>query len=141
MPSGFVWLAVPIAAVVLAVLMSSGESRILHWFAQRVARRQVARLSRMTADEMAQEARWRIHRTSWKGFPSATALVDRGAGWSDRDLHDTLAALGASIVEEDRRLGLQGRDSNHFEFHDLGLAVMLEVLEARLKSEPTSASE
>jgi hypothetical protein len=96
------------------------------------ASRAAARRQRSAgADELAHDAQQAIRLQGWRQDPTADAIVERTA-WTDRELHDALEAMWASLLEADRRTGRAGRSSNHFALHDSGIAAILKTLRDRL---------
>lgn len=95
------------------------------------ARRRHAWLRTCPIDGLVEQAREAIRFERWERFVEASDILSR-AGWSERDLLHALEALWAAVVEEDRRLGRSGRDSNFFELYDSGIAAVLEALRDRV---------
>ena len=52
--------------------------------------------------------------------------------WTDCTLLESLEALFGEISEEDRTHDRRGRDSNFFDFYDLGFASVCENLRTRM---------
>jgi hypothetical protein len=82
-------------------------------------------------DDLLANVRMSLRVEKWERFPSGHALL-QDRPWTDQALRETLSQLLAEVVAEDRAQGRDGRESNYFEFHDSGLAGILELVEARL---------
>ncbi|HVY49426.1 MAG TPA: hypothetical protein VHB21_26220 [Minicystis sp.] len=104
--------------------------RWLFWRAARQARAERERLAGLPAAKLADEVRRRIHFERWERFHSAKHILTRD-DWTDSSLLESLNDLYAEAARE--QPGNFGRDGNVFEFHDCGLASIVEILRARTR--------
>jgi hypothetical protein len=103
--------------------------------ARKALQRRRAELTEAPTPELLSEARRAVRFERWERFAAGNALVTDDIR-SDVQLRDALAKLFAEVTDEDREMRRHGRDCNDFEFHDSGLALVVEVLEERLKGAP-----
>jgi hypothetical protein len=109
----------------------------IFWRAKRASRRHREHLLAASTETLLVEARGGVQFERWERFPSGKRLLDEEIR-TDESLREGLRKLFDEVVQEDREKSQHGRDSNHFEFHDSGLAVILEVLEERLEAPPNA---
>jgi hypothetical protein len=112
----------------------------IDWRARQALRRLRAQRNKASTVELLVEARRAVQFERWERFPAGKTLVTDEIH-SDARLREVIRKLFTEVTEEDRERNRDGRDGNYFEFYDSGLAMLLEVLEDRLKVAPRAADE
>ncbi len=105
------------------------------WRARRAMRQRKAQLMKAPSAELLADARRAVQFERWERFPAGKTLVVDDIK-NDAQLRVVINQLFAAVTEEDREKNRRGRDGNYFEFYDSGLALVLEVLEGRMKAAP-----
>lgn len=95
---------------------------------------------RASTDELVTEARSAIRSVRWERFEAGATII-HDDDWTPCGLLDALNQLMAEIDEEDSRRGLEGGPGSYkFQFYDVGLACLTEVLRDRVRNEPRRRS-
>jgi hypothetical protein len=100
------------------------------WRARRGRVREVERLRRAPIAELLAGTRKAIRHEKWEHLGPAGGLL-QDDGWTDDGLLRALRELRRAVLDDDAARGRFGRDSGGFEWHDCGISLICDALEAR----------
>src|ERR1700761_7557078 len=100
-------IAIPFLLIGVWFVLERVFIRWLRWRSRRAWRREFQRLTRVPTMELVTSAREAVKFEHWERFDPAAELLQRDR-WTDEALRQTLDALYAALVEEDRVQGRSG---------------------------------